>query len=87
MENNKPAADETKFSDKQTDKRIHEVLMNEEDHITEQDISNIRTDVDNNTGDTPTTEEQLGKEKEPGKLKGDTDPEIDNDSWNILDNG
>ena len=88
-----------RFSDEQTDKRIHEVLTNENDGISEQDIKNVRTDVnaldpvspprnidpsDKNSAENKETEEEK-KELEEKEIKDDTDPRIDNDSWNILE--
>lgn len=74
-----------KFIDQQTDKRVHEILSNEKDEVTESDINNVKTDVTENVPLTP-------GEKVPGKnplknnkLEDDTDPEVDNSSWNVLE--
>ena len=67
---------EKRFTDEVTDKRIHELLSNEKDDVTEDDIKNIRTDVE-------IREEHVPNENE--KIKDDTDPEIDNTSWNVLE--
>ncbi len=71
--------------DEQTDRRIHEHLSNEHDVISEDDIRNIKTSIEgsgpiNGDPDAPTIKNIKGK-----KLKNDLDPELDNDSWGILD--
>ncbi len=67
---------EPKKFDPGTDKRIHEILNNESDSVSEEDINNIRTDV-GNQGENSTS----GIED----IKDDEDPEIDNTSWNVLE--
>lgn len=80
-----------RFIDEQTDKRIQEHLTNEDDEISEEDISNIRTDVENHGNDfvdsknpgtfeTEIPDESLDPEH---IVKDNTDPEIQT-SWNIL---
>ena len=74
-----PSTDK-KFIDQQTDRRVHELLLNEKDEVTEQDINNIKTDVTEDEG-MVTTEVPLMK----AKIKDDSDPETDNSSWNVLE--
>ncbi len=74
-----------KFIDLQTDRRVHEILSNEKDEVTEADIINIKTDVTENM---PVNSADKMRSKNPlknNKLEDDTDPEIDNSSWNVLE--
>ena len=79
--------DTPRFSDKQTDKRIHEVLTNEKDEVSEEDINNIRTDVEATDLVSPPrnidpSDKNSAEHKE---VRDDSDPRIENDSWNILE--
>jgi hypothetical protein len=83
---------EKKFSDPVTDKRVQEILENESDHVTEEDIKNIRTDVDNTSAvvtEDMRSAEEIKEDKDEEKrldndiIKDDSDPEVDT-SWNIL---
>ena len=63
-----------RYTDKQTDKRVHEILTDENDTVSEKDISNIKTDV--------VPEEPLSPDEVEGKIRDDEDPRIDT-VWNI----
>ncbi len=63
-----------RFTDIQTDKRIHEILTDERDTVSEKDISNVKTDI--------ALEVPLTPEEVEGKIRDDEDPEI-NSVWNI----
>ena len=77
-----------KFKDERTDKRVHEILSNENTTVSEQDISNIITDSAITEHDSAKdTENKDQKKAADRKIRNDDDPEIDNDSWNILDEG
>ena len=79
-----------RFKDEQTGKRVHEILEDESDEVSEQDIRNIRTDVGVKQPDTLSDEtaahlphgkaEDFPDEK---KIEDDSDPSIDT-SWNVL---
>lgn len=84
--------------DKQTRARIAEHLNNESDQITDADIQNAKTEElvvpDNDEADVEEMESLIGtdtlKETEEDQPKADSlkdnaDPEIDNDSWNVLE--
>lgn len=81
-----------RFTDPQTDKRIHEHLNNESDQITEQDIKNVRTDVADpnenirSTKMPPTKDIPEEEEKDSNELKDNNDPGIGT-SWNMLEGG
>ncbi|MEJ7610875.1 MAG: hypothetical protein WKF88_06825 [Ferruginibacter sp.] len=93
MDNNNNTTDPGKherFKDEQTDKRVHEILGNESDEVTEQDIRNIRTDVGvkatENASDETAAHLPDGKAEEfpeEKKIEDDSDPSIDT-SWNVL---
>ena len=75
-----------KFKDERTDKKVHEILSNENATVSEQDISNIITDsaiIEHNSA--KDHENRAQKMTNDKKLRDDEDPEIDNDSWNILE--
>ena len=75
-----------KFKDERTDKRVHEILSDENTTVTEQDISNIITDsaiTEHNSA--KDVENKAQRKAGNKKIKDDDDPEIDNDSWNILE--
>ncbi len=75
-----------KFKDEGTDKRIHEILSNENTTVSEQDISNIITDSAITEHDSAKDPENKAQKKAGDKkIRDDDDPEIDNDSWNILE--
>lgn len=71
--------------DKQTRARIAEHLNNESDQITDADIQNAKTEElvvpDNDEADVEEMESLIGTDS----LKDNADPEIDNDSWNVLE--
>jgi len=71
------------IKDEQTDKRMHEHLSNENDEITEDDIRNIITDMPVTQAEEVAKEEEL-EANEDDVVKDDTDPQIENDSWNVL---
>ena len=71
-----------RFTDEQTDKRIHQHLTNENDQITEEDISNIKTDVVLPEEENHEESEEEKMEKKH-KIKDNEDSDIDT-SWNIL---
>ena len=88
-----------RFMDEKTNKRIHEHLTNENDHVTEQDIRNVKIGIDDsideNTPETPgeVSENSKGSGKSPEeekkspeeeKLKDNSDPEIES-SWEVLE--
>ncbi len=95
--NPKPEKDNRKrrFKDEQTDKRIHEHLVNEGDSISEKDIENVRTDegitvANEKEEPIPLPEpadvdkgESIEVEKEK-VIKSNSDPGIET-PWNILD--
>ncbi|MEP7317811.1 MAG: hypothetical protein ABI921_03695 [Panacibacter sp.] len=82
---------DSRFIDKNTAKRVHEHLKNANDHISEDDIKNVKTDF------SETKENKNLLQPEPGEhsieenddtqneeeLKDNTDPGITT-SWNIL---
>jgi hypothetical protein len=80
-----------RYVDEQTDKRMHEHLANEHDEITEEDISNIKTDFDYGApaldGEEP-TEDSTGEDDDEKiltkKVENNDDPSIDT-SWNVID--
>ena len=93
--NNNSNESSHRFTDEQTDKRMHEHIMNEKDVISEDDIRNIKTDMgqsDEHQGnETHIAKEQAPKfEEENNKkqneaVKDNDDPDIKT-SWNILEN-
>ncbi len=80
--------------DERTAKKIHEHLVNEEDKISEEDISNIKTDftgtadITGNETSNPGTESKEEKEEEEmmedEKIRDNTDPGVES-AWNILE--
>lgn len=87
---NDASAHSRRYVDTQTDKRMHEHMSNEDDEITEQDISNIKTDFD--FDNPPVSVEEPGDESGESddekvldkKVEDNDDSSIDT-SWNVLD--
>lgn len=84
--------DNKRFVDEQTDKRNHEHLSDESDQITEEDIKNVKTNVDqapNEVGEgtentsTEVDDKLIGDDLVDRHVKDGSDPGIDT-SWNIL---
>lgn len=71
--------------DEQTDRRIHEHLSNEHDVISEDDIRNIKTSIEDGGPINEDRDTSTKKNTKQSKLHNDLDPEVDNDSWGILD--
>ena len=87
---NNPSAYSRRYVDTQTDKRMHEHMSNQDDEITEQDISNIKTDFD--FDNPPVGVEASGAksgesddEKVLDKKVEDNDDSSIDTSWNVLD--
>ena len=84
---NQPVQDEDKkFKDELTDKKVHEILSDENATVSEQDISNIITDsaiTEHHTAKDGETKAQ--KKAGQKKVRDDEDPEIDNNSWGVLE--
>ena len=80
--------------DERTAKKIHEHLVNEEDKISDEDISNIKTDFtvnpeipvkETNKPGTSSKDEATAEEKlENEKIRDNTEPDVES-SWNILE--
>lgn len=87
---NDKSAHSRRYVDTQTDKRMHEHMSNQNDEITEQDISNIKTDFD--FDNPPLSVETSGDERQESdnekvlekKVEDNDDSSIDT-SWNVLD--
>lgn len=75
----------TKIFDEKTDKRIHEHLSNEKDEISEDDIRNIRTTIEEGEEVHQDPENPIIENPEHKKIKDDLNPNVDNSSWDILD--
>ena len=75
-----------RFMDEQTNKRIHEHLTIENDHVSEEDIRNVKTGVDDTGGENPpgVTEKKPGKTAEDEIIQDNSDTEIET-PWNILE--
>lgn len=89
-DNNTDPQEHKRFKDEQTDKRVHEILKDEHTEVTEQDIRNIRTDVDvkqtEDASDETAAHLPHGKAEDfpdEKKVEDDSDPSIDT-SWNVL---
>lgn len=85
--------DNKRFVDEQTDKRNYEHLTDESDKITEEDIKNVKTNVQTTPAEeigegteeisTEVDDKLIGDDLTERHLKDGTDPEIDT-AWNIL---
>jgi hypothetical protein len=88
-EQNEGPGKEKRFVDEQTDKRNYEHLTNENDEISEEDISNVKTDVTdpNEHVSTSRVEEDIPAEKEDNDEDNDepgSNKEGIQTPWNIL---
>ncbi len=73
--------------DEGTDKRIHEHLSDEDDQISEDDIRNVRTDIED--VDVPEEETELPIADDTDntdelETKDNLDPDVDTSSWEVL---
>lgn len=71
--------------DEQTDRRIHEHLSNKNDVISEDDIRNIKTNIEENKEPHQDPENPIIENPEEKNLKDDRDPDVDTASWGILE--
>ena len=92
IDNNEPLfedniPDKAKFSDEKTKNKIHHHLNNANDVISDDDIKNVRTDIEVQAEPSQGfSEEELKKaeEEEELKQKDDDDDQPIISSWNIL---
>jgi hypothetical protein len=84
-----PEEDETpRFKDQRTDDRIHQLLSNENDEVTEDDIRNVRTDIGTDSATPPAPPAPL--QEDTGKAAEEIDPKDPNDPgietpWNMIE--
>lgn len=87
--------DEGKFSDENTDLKIHQHLSDKNDQITEQDIENVKTDFEESPGEnlsqtTPAAITGNDKDEKGADSDVEEEREAENDAhpivtpWNIL---
>ncbi|WP_255153834.1 hypothetical protein [Ferruginibacter sp. HRS2-29] len=78
---------DTPFSDEQTDERIHQLLTDPNDEVTEEDIRNVRTDIGTKSATPPASSTPLpdntGKAAENLEPGDPNDPGIET-PWNII---
>ena len=75
----------TPIFDKDTDRRIHEHLSNQNDQISEDDIRNVRTSMEEGIGPVVPPETPIIPDPKNTELKDDRDPDVDTASWGVLE--
>jgi len=78
---------EAPFTDQHTDARIHQLLSDPKDEVTEDDIRNVRTDIGTKSATPPASSTPLpdntGKAAENLEPKDPNDPGVET-PWNII---
>lgn len=94
IENLTPDDDNTpgRFTDKRTDERIRELLTNEKDTISADDIKNVQSNISSPSGEVKTDEDDekvIDNTKDGdefiGKDDNDKDKPEDITPWNVID--